>query len=401
MIELNKDHLAIIVKNLRSRKLRSYLTILGIVIGITAIISLIMLGQALQDGITKQFDKFGTRRIFVGPKFASGLSGLPTGSHGLIPDDVKTIERLPITDYVADAYFTGAKINYGREEKYMDVGGVNINNFEKSYKDLDITILKGRFFAGNEKRSVLIGYKAANDLFEKEIRVGNSIKIDDVKFKVIGILQEEGNRDIDYAIRVPIDTFREIKNKPDAITAITAMIKPGVDMDYAEKRVFDALEKRRNDENFQVTNPQKLKRQTGSIIGVVKWVFIAIACISLIVGAIGIMNSMYTSVLERTRDIGVMKAIGARNSTILSMFLIESGFLGLIGGIIGIIMGLAFAYGMVSAANTLGFFSIELNISYKLIIFGVCFAFFLGIGSGTLPAYRAARLKPVDALRYE
>ena len=195
--------------------------------------------------------------------------------------------------------------------------------------------------------------------------------------------------------------MQELLGTDEGISAFAVTINKGVDVEYAAERVERALERARDDENFQVTSPVKIKEQTGILLSLVTLVVAAIAAISLIVGGLGIMNSMYSSVLERTREIGIMKALGARNRDVLLLFLIESGFMGLVGGTLGILLGLAISFGLAGAINQFGIVRITLTLSQNLIIFSLLFSFVLGMISGILPAYQASKMKPVDALRYE
>lgn len=394
------EYFKVALKNMRNRRLRSYLTMLGIVIGVTALIALVTLGQGLQASVTEQFDKFGTRRIFVGPKVTSGF-GSPSGVTELTEKDVETLEKLSFLEYVVPILSTTYQVEYNNRKESMGVNGVGTEDTERSFSDLDINIAEGRFIEEKDHYNAVIGYKVAEDLFDKRIPVRSSIRINDVKFRVVGIFEEQGDRDTDYAIYVPIDTVREFMGKEDAVSGITANVKKGVELDDAVRKIERELERARDDENFQITTPQKIKEQTGAILGIVNLVVSAIAAISLIVGGIGIMNSMYTSVLERTREIGVMKAIGARNSDVFGFFVVESGIMGFVGGAVGILIGLMLSLGLAAAINAAGFVTISMSVSYSLVIFGLLFSFGLGMLSGALPAVRAARLKPVDALRYE
>ena len=160
------------------------------------------------------------------------------------------------------------------------------------------------------------------------------------------------------------------------------------------------LERKRGDTNFQVLTASQILEQIGQILGVMQIVLVGIAAISLLVGAIGIMNSMYTSVLERTKDIGIMKAIGARNADILQIFLIESGMIGLVGGLLGTALGTGMALAVEPFAKNAGF-PLIITLEMGVLLFGLLFAFVIGMISGILPAYQASKLKPVDALRYE
>ncbi|MBW3011058.1 ABC transporter permease, partial [Candidatus Woesearchaeota archaeon] len=394
MVAVILEYFRLALKNMRSRKLRSYLTMIGIIIGVTALIALVTLGQGLQNSVTEQFDKFGTRRLFIGPKIVSGF-GTPTGVSELTEKDIDTLKKISYLEYVVPMLSTNYQVEYNNRKESMGVYGIGTEDTKRSFSDLDIDIEEGRFLEENDRYNVVIGYKLAEDMFDKKIHLKSSIRINNVKFRVIGIFEEQGDRDTDYSIYIPIDTMREFIGKEDAVSAITANVKKGVDLDDAVKKIERELERARDDENFQITTPQKIKEQTGMILGIVNLVVSAIAAISLIVGGLGIMNSMYTSVLERTREIGVMKAIGARNSNVFGFFVVESGIMGFVGGAVGIIIGLAMSLGLAAAINATGFVTISMSVSYSLVVFGLLFSFGLGMMSGALPAIRAARLKPV------
>ena len=197
-----------------------------------------------------------------------------------------------------------------------------------------------------------------------------------------------------------MDAVRKIFSKPEDVDAIITQVKSPDDIPTLQEKIEKELESKRDDTNFQVVTATQILEQINQVLGVMQFVLVGIAAISLVVGAIGIMNSMYTSVLERTKDIGIMKAIGARNSDILKIFLIESGLIGLVGGIFGILLGSAMALIIGQLSKNAGF-SLIIKIEPLVLIFGLLFAFVVGIISGILPAYQASRLKPVDALRYE
>ena len=171
--------------------------------------------------------------------------------------------------------------------------------------------------------------------------------------------------------------------------------------DKSKENNENKLERKRDDENFQVLSASQIAEQINSVLGIIQVVLIGIAAISLVVGGIGIMNSMYTSVLERTKEIGIMKSIGARNSDILMLFLLESGFIGLIGGVFGVLLGSGIGILVGKAAASAGYGILKIKISFGLIMFGLAFAIIIGMISGALPARQASKLKPVDALRYE
>ncbi len=247
---------------------------------------------------------------------------------------------------------------------------------------------------------------ANGDVFKKGVDVGDKIKINDQKFRVVGIYKPFGNPDDDSSVGIPLETARELFDEPDELFVIMARTKDGFNTaDVAE----DIKEKLRRDrglkegeEDFTVQTYEQLREGAGVVLDIVHLFLIGIASISLMVGGVGIMNTMYTSVLERTREIGVMKAIGARNSDIMMIFLIESGIMGMVGGAIGVVIGIALSKIVEYVAEQeLGMVLLKANVSIELILGALTFSFLVGCISGILPARQASKLNPVDALRYE
>lgn len=393
-----QDFIEFAINGIRHRKLRSWLTILGIVIGVGAIIALISITQGLQGSIEEQFETFGANRIFIAPK---GFQGPGSQSEGLTKEDVETVEGVGDFEYVTPFLFRTEEIEFKNEVKFTTVFGMEAENLEKFFGDVDVETTEGRFIRGGEKFVALLGSRVPTDIFDKEVRIRNTIKVASEDFKVIGILESQGNAQDDNSITIPLDIAREIFDEPDDVDGMMAQVKSGLSIETVQKRIERRLEQARDDENFQVLTASQIAEQITQILGVFQIVLVGIAGISLVVGGIGIMNSMYTSVLERTREIGIMKAIGAKNSDILYIFLIESGIIGLIGGVFGVALGIGIAFLVEKIAAQAGFSFLQISASPFLIIFGLLFAVMVGILSGTLPAVQASKLRPVEALRYE
>ncbi len=391
------DYFLIAVNSIRHRKLRSWLTVVGIIIGVAAIISLITASRSLESTIEQQFEQFGANRILISAK---GFQGPGTLSQGLTMDDAGTIEKMSGFKYVSPGLFRTAEIKKNKETGFTLVVSLPAKDFEHFFKDAGMKISEGRFIQDNEKFVAIIGARAAEEMFSKELVIGNKIEINKKEFKIVGILKEIGNAQDDNQINIPLEAAREIFNEPDKIDTIVAQVKSVTDIPDLQKKIEKELERKRDDTNFQVLTANQILEQINQVLGIIQIFLVGIAAISLIVGAIGIMNSMYTSVLERTKDIGIMKAIGARNSDILKIFVIESGLIGLVGGMFGVILGTAMALIIGSISKNSGFLLI-IKIEPLILIFGLAFAFFVGVISGILPAYQASKLKPVDALRYE
>tara|TARA_Y100000310_G_C20589206_1_gene767061 strand:- start:78 stop:1268 length:1191 start_codon:yes stop_codon:yes gene_type:complete len=394
-----KDYFNFSIKNIKNRKLRSWLTILGIVIGVASIISLITLSQGMQNAIEEQLDLFGADRLVISAK---GFSGPGSISEGLTKEDVKTLEGMSEFKYITPLLIGTAQVEFHDEIKFLSVQAMPAEDYTDAFSDVDFDVEEGRMIRKGDKFAALLGYRLAyKDVFDDTINVRNKIKIKDYDFKVIGIMEEIGNAQDDNALNIDLETFRIIFDKPNEVDAIMAQAKQGQDMNALKTKVERRLKKARDDENYQVMTAAQIGEQINSILGIIQVVLVGIAAISLLVGSIGIMNSMYTSVLERTKEIGIMKSIGAKNSDILKLFLIESAIIGFIGGVFGVLMGSGIALLVGWIANEAGFSLLKVTIDFQIILYGLIFAVILGMISGLMPARQASKLKPVDALRYE
>src|SRR3989344_9523561 len=345
--------------NILHRKTRSILTIIGIVIGIMAIVALITISGSLKSTINDQFDKIGKNRLYVTPRTTNILAV----TAGLTTDDINTLEKLSEFKWITPYLMESATIEFNNERKKLTVHGTPTDKIEERWEDLDIDIDEGRTFSGKEEFYAIIGTNIAKETFDKKVRLNDNLIINENKFRVIGIFEEIGNPEDDNIIQIPIETAREVFNKKDAASIIELITKPGVDLDTAAIKAQNALIRSRGEKfsdaknnklSFEIITPEQLVGQFNNILLIVQIVLISIAAISLIVGSVGIMNSMYTNVLERTKEIGVMKAVGAKREEILKIFIIESAIMGFIGGVIGITLGILLAKGFGSIAAVSG-----------------------------------------------
>lgn len=393
-----KDFFLLAFFNIKHRQVRSWLTIIGIIIGVAAIVALLSLSQGLQNAIFTQFEKLGGNKIMVMPKSSS----FGTITQGLTTKDVDTIEKLPEVDWVLPLLFiSGGKVEYKKEEIYISVVGVETKDLEKKWHDMDIKIVEGSLPTKETGYDAVLGYKVWNkDLFDKKIRVGDKIIIKDVEFNVKGLIEEIGSTSDDSQVYIPLDLARQLFDRPTEVTMIQVQVKKGVDIDNAAAKITRKLKSVRNDENFDVLTPEQTMKILQNVTMILTIFLGGIAAISLLVGGVGIMNSMYTNVLERTREIGVMKAIGARNSDVLSIFMIEAGFIGFVGGVIGTGFGFLIAKIVEFIAKGAGFGLLLIKPTLWVFALGILFAISVSILAGYFPARQAAKLKPVDALRY-
>jgi len=388
------DYFLLAFNSIRHRQLRSWLTIIGIIIGVAAIVALISLSLGLQATIEEQFEAFGTDRLLIA---AQGFQGPGTQSEGITDEDISILERMPEFKTISYGSARSGEVEFKKETKFPFVfGGRNGKELLESSTD----IAEGRYLEDSDNNDVMIGSRVANDLFDDKVRLRNKISIAGKEFRVIGILEPIGNQQDDNTIYITLEAYREIFGETNQVDFISAQVKPGVDILSLQEEVKREFERQRGDKNIDVVTPTQILEQIGSILGVVQAVLVGIAAISLVVGGIGITNSMYTTVLERTKEIGIMKSIGATNFDVLSIFLIESGLMGLVGGFFGVILGTLISLGIGKFSTDAGF-KLLVKVNPELMIFGLLFAFFVGMVSGSLPARQAAKLKPVDALRHE
>jgi putative ABC transport system permease protein len=390
-----KDYLLLTWRNIRHRQLRALLTIVGITIGIAAIISLVAVSESLQNSIQDQFDRIGTNRFFISAKGGSFVDI----QDGLTTDDVKTIEKLTEAKWVTAYLFDTALVEFKNEEHSLAVTGITSEDLDKRWEDIDFNVEQGRMIRDGEKNAAIIGVRVHDTAFDKKASIGNKLLINNVTIKIIGIFEEFGNPEDDNGIFVSLETARELFDDTDGVTFIEVVIKDSVDLEKTAAKAARKLEKDRNNEEFEVITPEQLLDQLNSVLLVVQIVLIGIAAISLVVGAIGIMNSMYTSVLERINEIGLMKAVGAKNSDVLNLFLIESALLGGTGGILGVTLSVIFAQIVTLSAKQAGFAFLQVKVSIPLAIGAIVFAMIIGIVSGVFPARSAALLPPIEALR--
>ena len=402
-----KDYFNFAIRSLTRRKLRSWLTILGIVIGIAAVVSLISIGQGMEEAITDQFEEMGTNKIMV---MAGGestmMSMMSDVTNKLTEKDLDVVERVGGVDMAAPFLVKTAAVEFKDEMKYTTINAMGIDDTMDVIQEASsFEVERGRMLKDTDTYKALVGYTFANDFFDDEVRARNTIIINGVEFRVVGILKRIGNSQDDNSVTINIDIARDIFDEPEEVTMIFAEVKPGLEPADVAEDVEKALRRSRNEEKgketFYVTTMEDLISSFTEILGVIQLVLIGIAGISLFVGGVGIMNTMYTSVTERTKEIGVMKAIGAKNHDVLLLFLVESGLVGLLGGGVGCALGALMAKGVEIAGSQAGIPILKAAITPELFLSVLSFSFFLGIISGILPARRASKLAPVDALRHE
>ncbi len=387
------------VRNLSHHKLRTGLTMLGVIIGIGAIVALVSLGGALTSSIDEQFEQLGSKRIIVSPKMSVGF-GAPSGTIGLKDRDVDIVKRVKGVQHAIPILYKTLPIEFNDEITTSAIMGMPLSESNKFFSDVQgFEIAEGRMIKTGERSSIVIGSKIATDIFSKEIRLRSKLSILGHDVRVVGIMESTGNTQDDTGILMDISFLQEITNSSDEITFIFGNVFSNPE--EVAQDIEDKLNDVYNNEVFEVQTVEQLVEQINSIFSIISIVFLGIASISLVVAGIGIMNTMLMTVIERTKEIGIMKAIGATNKRILIIFLTESAIVGIFGGAIGVAIGYLLSGSFTAIGSSFIGVALKISIDPLLVAGAIGFSALVGMISGTYPAYRASQLDPVDALRYE
>ena len=402
-------------------KLRSGLTILGIVIGVAAVIAMLSIGQGAQNSITSSINSIGTNLLFV----SAGASARFRGGGATQVTIVRNIRPLTMLDaqamsdpYQAPSVQSVAPILQGGnistaangQTTTTTVYGVTSNYFSMRNE----TLAEGAIFSDQEvnihARVAVVGPDLATALFGRTTNLGGqALRINGQTFTIIGVLASKGGTSFgssDNQAIIPLTTARDrvIRSPSNYVDMIYVQAKSAATVTDANMQISNIIRMRHQvkvgAEDFSIFNQQDLAQTASSIIGVLTIFLGGIAAISLLVGGIGIMNIMLVSVTERTREIGLRKAVGARNRDIMTQFLVESLILSLLGGVMGILLGwlIALLIGQIASASGT---SLTPAVSLNAILLATLFSAAVGLFFGIYPARRAARLEPVEALRYE
>lgn len=393
-------------RNIFRRKRRTALTVIGIFIGISAVVALVSLGQGLEDSIQEEFQSIGGNKIFINP------GGSLTSSGGQVvqklnEEDLRAVRSVRGISRADGALFMNTGVKVGEETSFLPIIGLPPGqNKDLVMESWAMEIGEGRMIRENDRSNIVIGSRVANQAFEDDLGVRSNIEVNDVSHRVVGVLEPTGDPSIDTAIIMPIKPARDLMDRNDeTFDWLFAEVDEGFEPGNVKGDVETAMRRQRGveegEETFTVSTQEDLVESFSSILDVVRGVVIGIASISLFVGAVGIMNTMYTSVSQRTREIGVMKAIGAKNEQVLLLFLLESGAIGLLGGVTGLIFGISLSWIASIGASQFASLTIRPYLGMPLILGSLGFSLVLGIVSGVLPAKRAAGLEPAEALRYE
>src|SRR3989338_6407301 len=385
-----KDYTLLAWRNLRKRKLRSWLTAVGIIISIATIFVLISLSIGLQSAVEEQFRMLGTDKFFVQAKGQLGAPGTGCAVE-LTLEDVNAIKKVRGVKEVTYFVAGNAKVKHNGQVIYTMAMGLDLKTSGMFLESGNMKAIEGRTLSEGDEKSVEIGYDYKyGKVFDKLVNIGDTLLINEAPFRVRGIMSRVGNPQDDRQIYMPEADALNVFNISKRVDAITVQINQGEDIRKVAELVDKNLENARNvnkkTKDYDIFTPEELLGTFGNILNIITAFLSGIAAFSLIVGGIGIMNTMYTSVLERTKEIGIMKAVGAKNSDILIIFLIESGLLGVCGGIIGVILGIGLSKGVeIITAQAFGTSLIKADVSLIIILGALAFSFIVGVLSGLLP----------------
>jgi len=389
------------LSDFRRNKTRTLLTSLGITIGVLSVVMLIALGLGLKNYLKQQFESLGANLVIIMPGSGiSGEGGIASMRAGVIggvkfdEKDVASLKRVPNVDYMAPLFYKGALVEANGEKQTGYVQGTN----EEAFKILNLETLVGELFTKSDvqarAKKGVIGYSIAEKLFgQAEDALGQTVRIEGQRYKVIGVAKKKGDPDVDNAVILPYKTTFGSLNPDKSFFTIYLGVTSEDKVDEVKSKAKEILLKRYKEDQFSVSEQAEILTTVNQIFAVVNSILVAIGSISLIVGGIGIMNIMYATVTERTKEVGIRRAVGATEKDIMLQFLTEAVVLSLFGGILGLTLAALIVLGIRT------FFPASINLLSVIITFVISSA--IGIFFGVFPARRAAKLPPIEAIRYE
>lgn len=385
----------------KRNKVRTFLTSLGITIGVLSVVMLIALGLGLKNYIKKSFEGLGTNLIMVLPGSGFGGEGGGAGfGAGIVggaafdEKDLTSLSRIPEIEYTVPLFFKSTKVEAGEEAKAAYIMGVN----EEMFLVMNSQVAAGELFTKSDIQArakvAVLGFKIAENLFDApEEAVGQTIRFNNLRFKVIGVVDKTGDNEQDNSVIIPYKTTYGSLNPNKTFWSIYLGVQSEDQVETAKEKAKEALLKRYDKNDFSVTEQSELLSTINQIFNILNAVLVAIGSISLLVGGIGIMNIMYATVTERTKEVGIRRAIGATQRDILLQFLTESIILSALGGVMGLVLSTTIVLGIRV------FFPAAINLLSVLVTLILSSA--IGIFFGVFPARRAAKLPPIEAIRYE
>ncbi len=398
---LGRDYLKLTLSSLGNHRLRSFLTALGISVGIAAVVLLTSIGEGIHHFVLAEFTQFGTNLVAINPGRAT-TSGASMGMFGserpLSIDDANALSRLPYARAVVPFVQGNAEVKAGNLHRRASVYGVG-PAMPEAYR---MTVKSGRFLPADNPATArafaVLGSKLRKELFADANPLGQRITIGGSRYRVIGVMEPKGTVlgfDLDDTVYIPAARGMALFNR-NSLFEIDVLYKENTPVNAVVKGIRHTLEARHGKNDVTITTQQQMLDVLGSVLNVLTFAVAAIGAISLLVGAIGIITIMTIAVNERTREIGLLRALGAHRGQILGLFLGEATILAAIGGFSGLVFGL----GSAQLLNLL-LPALPVHTPWLYVLLAEVSAILIGLGAGVLPAHRAARLDPVEALRAE
>jgi len=407
------DNIKIAFKNIKERKSRVFLTLLGIAIGIMAIVALMSIGEGMQKAVVGELSSLSdTIIVTTGSVSVNPMGGGFTESNvdryftERDLDDINRINGIKSSDPVT---FSTGIVEFNGEIQTASILGLDADRIADFFGIEFLGLESGEFMSEGDQNRCIIGYSVAHEYYGVEISVGNKILINNQNFVVSGIYKEQG-----AGMSIPTDDYIHITSRDfkkstgqENITGVLIRVYDSylsnVDA-IADEIEFLINENHGSDDFTNVITMSSILESIQQVIGIIQIVLIGIAAIALVVAAIGIMNTMLTSVMERTHEIGIMKAIGARNSDVLIIFIMEGILISIIGGAVGISLGILGSEGFssFSGSGIMGsYISITPVVTLASILISLFVAILVGALSSLYPAWKAAKMSPIEAVRYE
>jgi putative ABC transport system permease protein len=384
---------------------RSLLTLLGIAIGIMAIISLMALGEGMQQAVTGELSSLSDVIIVStgGDIFSSFSGGGGSTGQYFTQRDIADIQRVQGIKEVSTQLAGSALAEYNGKTTVVSLTGMDVGVMQLQYATQSFEA--GAFFNEGDQNKIIIGNGIAHDTFDSDVAVGSRIKLNGQKFFVAGIFAKQGfgGTSSDNVVLMSTRDFKSLTGQSN-ISLIYIRVNNVNDAESIATTIQNAINENHGKKDFaSATTMTSILQTVQSIIGILQLVLVAIASIALVVASIGIMNTMLTSVMERTREIGIMKAIGATNIDIMSIFIIEGMLVSSIGGLVGIFLGVFGSQGLTVILNS--FMGMGGNlapiITITSVVLAVSVSLIVGVLSSLYPAWKAARMSPIEAVRYE